>query len=115
MDDQEFFDQLYQLWSKTNSVGEGYWSAREDESFPGCYEVVSDVGYGTRFIASFMTEDVADFLAVVHTALPDIVRRFNEMADEADRFLTERDEQINRVLALEIENDVLRAQLEAKS
>jgi FtsZ-binding cell division protein ZapB len=121
MDDQEFFDKLYQLWSKTTQAENGFWAPREDQSFTdGSWEVFTEEGDKTYFVASFMTEEDANFLATMHGALPELVRRLQDAIDESDRLDCEKDEliAINAGLEMEIdglkyENTNMRGELEA--
>jgi hypothetical protein len=106
MDDQEFFDKLYQLWSKTTQAENGFWAPREDHSFTdGSWEVFTEEGDKTYFVASFMTEEDANFLATMHGALPELVRRLQDAIDESDRLDCEKDELIAINAGLEMDID----------
>ncbi|ASR86676.1 hypothetical protein SEA_EBONY_39 [Mycobacterium phage Ebony] len=85
--DHDFFDILYQQWSKTSMAEHGYWVVEEDESFPGCFNVIAvhQSEDARKPIAAFMDEADADFIAGLHGAVPDLIRRLHDATDEAVR------------------------------
>ncbi|QFG10408.1 hypothetical protein KIV65_gp60 [Mycobacterium phage Anthony] len=87
--DKEFFDTLYQQWSLTTWAQNSYWMPEEDESFPGCFNIIavdqSKQENNRNPIAAFLKEADADFIAGLHGAIPDLIRRLGEATDEATR------------------------------
>ena len=104
MDDQDFFDHLYQVWSKTTGSGDRFWVPEEHFDKSGRHNVyaVSD-GETRKLIASGMSEVDSDFVTALHGCLPDLVRRLGEALDEADRADFERDSRECRIAELESE------------
>ncbi|WP_378733620.1 hypothetical protein [Nocardia brasiliensis] len=91
MDDDEFLDRLYQAWAKTTDAGQAAWAASEDEGL-GVWEVWSVEGQDQKSpIVSFANQADAEFIAVVHSGLPALIRRFREALDEAERLDIEKD------------------------
>ncbi|QIS05894.1 hypothetical protein F5X71_29505 [Nocardia brasiliensis] len=91
MDDDEFLDRLYQAWSKTTDADQAAWAASEDEGL-GVWEVWSVEGQDRRSpIVSFSRQADAEFIAVVHSGLPALIRRFREALDESERLDIEKD------------------------
>lgn len=109
MDDREFFDKLFQLWSKTTGAENHYWSYQ---------------GYGDRFdvdavgvggerieVASLFNEADADFITAIHGCLPDLVRRLHAALDEADALDAEMDRVQSQLMEAELRVDELRQQV----
>lgn len=42
-------------------------------------------------VAAFLNQENAEFIAVIHSALPALIRRFRAALDEAERLDTEKD------------------------
>ena len=85
MDDNEFFDHLFQLFSYTTGAEDTYWD----------YEDTGETGFDIHscgkdedrvFVGYFDNEADADFVTAIHGCLPDLVRRLNLAIDEADRY-----------------------------
>lgn len=112
IEDRDFFDQLFQLWSKTTGAENKYWMPEEDES--GAHYWITAVGENgaNNTIASLLSDEDADFITAVHGCLPDLVRRLHMALDEADRADYDRDERECRIFELELENQSLREELE---
>lgn len=116
MDDREFFDKLYQSWAKTSGAENTFWMPDENESFPPLFELVATDSGDTRIpIADFLREEDADFIASVHGALPEIVRRVHDAIDESDRLDAEKDDLHLRIAELEMEIDRLTKELEERN
>jgi hypothetical protein len=113
MDDQEFFDALHQLWSKTTGAGNLHWTEvpMEDKD---AFGVVASGGVLAEFkpVLEGATEEDARFTAFVHGALPEIVRRIQDAIDESDRLDVEKDDLIGRIADLEMEADGLRQHID---
>ncbi|AVJ50787.1 hypothetical protein SEA_OLANP_43 [Mycobacterium phage OlanP] len=112
MEDREFFDLLYQQWSKTSWAQTSYWMTEEDESFPGSWNLIAvNEKQEKKPLAAFMDEADADWIAAVHGCFADLTRRLNSALDEADRADYDRDSRECRIAELELENAELRSKL----
>ena len=120
MEDLDFFDLMYQKWSKTTEAEEDYWMYEPDEHHyaggPHTFAVYS-VGQDQEktFIASFEKDEDADFITAVHGCFPDLIRRLRDAIDESDRLDYRHDAQECRVAELEMENDELRSVIDSLS
>lgn len=86
MEDRDFFDTLYNIWTNTTGAEDSFWMPEEDEGFPGRFNIWAVPQSGTRKpVASFVTDEDADFITAVHGCLPDLIRRLIDALDEADR------------------------------
>lgn len=104
MDDHEFFDHLFQLWSRTTGADGSYWMPEKHFDNSGRWNVFSVCEDGSRKkVASCLGEWDADFLTAVHGCVPDLVRRLHAALDEADRADYERDSRECRIAELEAE------------
>ncbi|AFL47857.1 hypothetical protein FLUX_41 [Mycobacterium phage Flux] len=113
MEDRDFFDLLYQQWSKTTGAQDTYWMVEEDTEHyaggPGTFLVLAvDKENERKFIASFEREEDADFIAGLHGCLADLVRKLHMALDEADNADYDRDSRECRIAELELENAELR-------
>ncbi|GAB2709649.1 hypothetical protein [Nocardia thraciensis] len=114
MDDQEFFDALYQLWSKTSGAEERTWFAKENDIIDGYCIMTEDATpaeAGSASIADFMHEADAKFIAFVHGVIPELVRRTQDALDESDRLDAEKDELIAVQYGLEMEIERMTARI----
>lgn len=107
MNDREFLDEIYQLWSKTSGAEDSYYVVEEDTDYyidgPGTYVVWSTDEQGRKlFVASFDTETDADWFASIHGCFADLVRRLQDALDEADRLDERADNAIAQVADLEL-------------
>lgn len=110
MDDREFFDHLYQLWSKTTNAAGSYWMPQEYVDGTGRWKLYAveppeEEGEEPKktLIASELREVDADFISGIHGCVADLVRRLNDALDEADRADYDRDERECRLAELEME------------
>lgn len=102
MEDREFFDHLYKLWSLTSFYNNRFWDY-QDNSF-GMFEIGAVSEDGDREeIGWCEDESDADFITAVHGCFPDLVRRLHDALDEADRADYERDSRECRIGELESE------------
>lgn len=114
MDDREFFDHLFQVWSKTTGAQDRFWSVEKYTDGTDRWKLYA-VGEdkSKKLIASEIhSEDDADFLAGVHGCLADLVRRLHAALDEADAADLDRDSRECRIFELEVEVQCLKKQLE---
>lgn len=112
MDDRDFIDQIYQLWSKTTHADTGGWEiVRDDKTV--LVDIESTDRDGWEQTISFGTYEYdAQFIVTVHTAFPELVRRLHDALDEADRADHESDSRECRIAELELEVAELKADLE---
>ena len=106
-DNAEFFDILYQQWSKTTGAEKRYWMPELDPSEHafGVFNVFAVDQDGKRTcIAQGLKEADAEFICGLHGALPDLIRALHDAHDEAERCDVLRDEanQIAAEAAIEI-------------
>lgn len=91
MDDRDFFDTLYQGWSKTTGAAECFWMPEEDrEGALNVYAVDKD--QNKFIVATDLDEPDAAFITALHGCFADLVRRLHAALDEADRLDLERDQ-----------------------
>ena len=118
-EDKQFFDELYQLWAKTTGASGSYWMPEEDSvSYAGgegtfCLWAVNiaDDNEPRKFIASVDRNEDAEFIAGLHGALPDLIRRLHEAIDEAVRKDEANDEAQGQLADALLENQALREQI----
>ncbi|AFV51164.1 hypothetical protein First_0038 [Mycobacterium phage First] len=111
--DHEFFDILYQQWTKSTLAEYGYWMPEEDTSFPGSFNLIAvhQSKDERRPIAAFMDEADAEFVAGLHGAVPDLIRRLHEAIDEAVRKDEQNDIAQGQLADALLENIGLRAEI----
>jgi hypothetical protein len=112
-DDKEFFDQLYQMWSKTTWADRSIWESGYDDEW-GFYRIdaVIDSEGSVHPVASFVPEADAQFIVAMHGLLPEIIRRFLEAADTAEKWEERYDEAANELWARELEVMGLEARID---
>lgn len=116
IEDRDFLDNLYSLWAKTTGASDRFWMPEEDTQFyangPHSWNLCAvNEEQHKVFLGSFSTEIDADFIAGVHGALPDLIRRLHIAIDEADRLDEEKDGVIREFADLCQENLEARAEL----
>ncbi|QFG04616.1 hypothetical protein PBI_KEZIACHARLES14_40 [Mycobacterium phage Keziacharles14] len=92
-DHGEFFDELYQQWSKTTGAKDTYWMVEEDRDEHIWYAVIAfnPSDESKTVIGRFHEEADADFVAGLNGAIPDLIRHLGEATDRADRLDEARD------------------------
>jgi hypothetical protein len=112
LDERDFFDHLYQLWSKTTHAKDGEWEIVDDgEHILVDVESTDKEGWEQSICSALYKQD-AEFIIAVHAGLPEIVRRALAAFDEADRADQERDSRECRIAELELQIMELKADLE---
>ncbi|UJD20877.1 hypothetical protein SEA_ZIMMER_39 [Mycobacterium phage Zimmer] len=109
--EHDFFDILYQQWSKTTWAENSYWLPEEDASFPGSFNIVaadSSDNHTRKPVAAFLAEEDADFICGLHGAIPDLIRRLHEALDMADRKDTANDLAQGQLAETLLENNGLK-------
>ena len=94
MEDDEFYDLLYQLWARTTGAGDSYWRY-DDES--DCERVViTSVSLADETeIAGYVRMSDAEFITAVHGCIGDLIRKLRDLEDENSRL----DELVDRGVA----------------
>ncbi len=87
---RDFFDHLYQEWTKTSGAEDMFW---RPESTEHGYVLVAEGRDSQRVIASGLSERDADWIAGIHGVFGDVVRRLHQALDEADQLERRWDEQ----------------------
>ncbi|AXC33688.1 hypothetical protein SEA_MRYOLO_41 [Mycobacterium phage Mryolo] len=109
---QDFLDKLYQVFSQTTGAEDCFWVVEKDGGHT-TYDVWAVSQDESRlWIGSFHSEDDADFIASIHGAIADMVRRSMEAIDDAARLELERDNLMGRVFDLELEIQGLKSELD---
>ncbi|ATN88411.1 hypothetical protein SEA_DALMATIAN_40 [Mycobacterium phage Dalmatian] len=111
--DHQFFDILYQQWSQTTGAEHSYWMPEEDESFPGSFNLIAvhQEKDERRPLAAFMDQADAEFVAGLHGAVPDLIRRLHDAIDEATRKDEANDIAQGQLADALLENEGLKAQI----
>lgn len=113
--DHDFFDILYQQFSHTTAAETSYWMPRKITVGPDIlWEVYAVEQEGDReelFVATFNSEEDADFVCGLHGALPDLIRRLHESIDKAERMDTARDQAEEVAAEAVLENLALQEQI----
>ena len=100
-DVREFLDTIYVTWPRTTGAETGYWEVRKVGAM---FEVVAvNREQDDKLIATGLSEDDANFIAGIHTALPEVIRQDHTALDEADRADADRDAREQCIAALELE------------
>lgn len=116
MEDREFFDYLFQLWSKTTGAEDRYWMPEKHFDHSGRWNVFAvSEGETRKLVASGLSERDSDWLTAVHGCLPDLWRRLHAALDEADRADFDRDARECRIAELEAEVSELRSVIDGVS
>jgi len=116
VDDKDFFDHLYQLWTKTTGAENRYYIVERGTTF---YDDPDDVWHvwavaqdeSREHVAVFHDEPTADWFAGLHGCFADLTRRLHEAVDDAERHDCEKDRVISEMALLAEENNDLREKL----
>ncbi|AGY36982.1 hypothetical protein FREDWARD_37 [Mycobacterium phage Fredward] len=94
MEDREFFDHIYQAWSKTTGAEDHYYVVEKALEYSELYNIyaVNQDGFKLR-VAEYLKEDDADWFAAVHGCFADLYRRLHEALDDAESADLRADEQ----------------------
>ena len=92
MDDRDFFDTLYQMWSKTTNAEDRFWDYQQDHGYFTIRSIGPEGDSTPLPIAENLFECDADWITAVHGCFPDLVRRLHMALDEADRLDRAMDE-----------------------
>ena len=113
MDDLDFFDMLYQGWSKTTGAEDSFWMPEEETgSASGLYKVLAvDQDQNRVLVAMGLNVADAAWITALHGCMADLTRRLHQAVDEAERFDCEKDRVISEMAVLAEENNDLREKL----
>lgn len=112
MEDREFFDHLYQIWTKTTGAADKFWMPEEYTDHSGRWRIYAvDEEQNKTLVAEGLTEADADYLTAVHGCTGDLIRRLGAALDEADRLDYEKDALIRIHARLEEEIDELHSRV----
>lgn len=104
MDDRDFFDELYQMWSKTTGADDRYWMPEAHFDNSGRFNIYAiDQDESRKLVGSGLSDADSDFLTAIHGCFADLYRRLNYALDEADRADLDRDSRECRIAELELE------------
>ena len=105
--DDEFFDELYQLWSGTTGAADRWWMPEEFDDRSGRFKLyaIADelLDLPRKLVATGLNERDAEFVAGLHGAVPDLIRALHEATAEAERADYDRDSRECRIAELELE------------
>lgn len=108
MEARDFFDLLYQQWTKTTRAADTYWMPKEVAELHDGYSIVAvDKAQHEETVAANLTEADADFITAVHGCFGDLVKRMHDALDEADRADLNHDEREQEIFKLALENQEL--------
>jgi hypothetical protein len=92
MDDREFFDKLFQLFTKTTQAEGSYWMPEAQEDGSGRFYIWAvDKDQKRKRVTEGLKEADADFITALHGCFPDLIRFTLKHMDEAERLDIERD------------------------
>lgn len=95
MQDRDFFDLLYQQWSKTTGAENQFWASEENHNFPGEWVIWSvDQDDNRTQVAYNLREVDADFIAGLHGCFGDLVRRWHAALDSEEESEKRADEAV---------------------
>ena len=105
MQDKEFFDGMYWLFTKTTRASDAYWKPEEDPDDPGFRVWAVDKEDSHTLIAKGMEAADAEWLCALHGCFPDLIRYLLSVTDEAERLDIEKDSLTNELMQLALELD----------
>ncbi|QGJ90188.1 hypothetical protein PBI_SHEAKEIRA_40 [Mycobacterium phage SheaKeira] len=121
-DHNEFFDELYQQWSKTTGAKDTFWMPVETTDDTGQNDFFGHAHYWDvvavdpntdekKWLGSFPNEADAEFVAGLHGAIPDLIRHLGEATDRAERLDEARDHAEGLAADALLENAALRERI----
>ena len=105
MNDKDFFDGLYGLFTKTTRASDAYWKPEKDPDDEGFRIWAVDKEDSHTPIATGLDEADADWICALHGCFPDLIRHLLSLSDEADRLDLEKDSLTNELVQLALELD----------
>ncbi|ALA06764.1 hypothetical protein AVV06_gp58 [Mycobacterium phage Chadwick] len=118
MENDEFFDYIYQQWSKTTGAENRFYTVEEvtfdsDNDYEKTWDVVAvSETDDKQFVANFHSEQDADWFASVHGCFADLIRTLKDQADEIERLDERVDNQEHDIFNLVIGERDYKARIE---
>ena len=118
MENDEFFDYIYQQWSKTTGAESHFYTVEEvtfdtDNDYEKTWDVVAvSETDDKQFVANFRSERDADWFASVHGCFADLIRTLKDQADEIERLDERVDDQEHDIFNLVIGERDYKARIE---
>ncbi|AXC33308.1 hypothetical protein SEA_DUBLIN_33 [Mycobacterium phage Dublin] len=118
MENDEFFDFIYQQWSKTTGAENRFYTVEEvtfdsDNDYEKTWDVVAVSETGDKqLVANFHSEQDADWFASVHGCFADLIRTLKDQADEIERLDERVDDQEHDIFNLVIGERDYKARIE---
>lgn len=109
MEDRDFFDTLYQGWSKTTGAEDSFWMPEDFDGRFGIVAVAQDEEQTQ--VATDLSEEDAAFITAVHGCFGDLTRRLHMALDEADRLDHAADVREGEMLELVLQNQGLQQRI----
>ena len=101
MDDKEFFDKLFQLFTKTTQAEDSYWMPEAQPDGSGRFYLWAvDKEQNRKRVAEGLKEADADWITALHGCFPDLIRYLLRVTDEAERLDMERDQLTNELVEM---------------
>ncbi|AKU42387.1 hypothetical protein AVT30_gp58 [Mycobacterium phage UnionJack] len=117
MENDEFFDYIYQQWSKTTGAENRFYTVEEvtfdsDNDYEKTWDVVAVSETGDKqLVANFHSEQDADWFASVHGCFADLIRTLKDQADEIERLDERVDDQEHDIFNLVMTEKSLREEV----
>ncbi|QFG04520.1 hypothetical protein SEA_JEEVES_45 [Mycobacterium phage Jeeves] len=108
---KEFFDVLYQQWSKTTGAKDRYWVVEQSGELWEVYAISPGEPDDPWFVATFNSEEDADFVAGLNGAVPDLIRHLGQALDENERLDEARDAAEGLAAEALLENAALKEEI----
>ncbi|AVR76987.1 hypothetical protein SEA_JABIRU_36 [Mycobacterium phage Jabiru] len=118
MENDEFFDYIYQQWSKTTGAENRFYTVEEvafdtDNDYEKTWDVVAvSETDDKQLVANFHSEQDADWFASVHGCFADLIRTLKDQADEIERLDERVDSQEHDIFNLVIGERDYKARIE---
>ncbi|QBP29037.1 hypothetical protein KIP49_gp55 [Mycobacterium phage Scorpia] len=118
MENDEFFDYIYQQWSKTTGAENRFYIVEEvafdtDNDYEKTWDVVAvSETDDKQLVANFHSEQDADWFASVHGCFADLIRTLKDQADEIERLDERVDNQEHDIFNLVIGERDYKARIE---
>ncbi|AEJ93570.1 hypothetical protein AIRMID_36 [Mycobacterium phage Airmid] len=118
MENDEFFDYIYQQWSKTTGAENRFYIVEEvafdtDNDYEKTWDVVAvSETDDKQLVANFHSEQDADWFASVHGCFADLIRTLKDQADEIERLDERVDSQEHDIFNLVIGERDYKARIE---
>lgn len=109
MQDEDFYDLLYQLWTKTTGASDSYWKYEDDDPAGSIYVVEKD-GW-EQPVANHLSLADREWITAVHGCFGDLYRKLKDLEDENARLDEKHDQAQADILDLVKENQQMTDEL----